>query len=59
MFLKTLAIILPNMEAKEMGILKEMEKIMLLSRKRERNIHVNIVQKKAMMKTTIGNYMHK
>jgi hypothetical protein len=37
----------------------EMEEIMLHSRKREKNSHVNIVQKMAMMKTIIGNLILK
>jgi hypothetical protein len=35
---------------------REMEKRMLLIRKREKNLHANIVQKMAMMKTIVGNF---
>jgi hypothetical protein len=47
------------METKERGNSKEMERRMLQSRKREKNSHVNIVQKMAMMKTTVGNFILK
>ena len=46
-------------ETKERGNSKENEKIMLQSRKREKNSHVSIVQKNVMMKTTIGNFILK
>jgi hypothetical protein len=36
-----------------------MEKRMLLLRKREKNSHVNIVQRMAMMKTIVGNFILK
>jgi len=57
MFLKRLARKLPNLETNERGSLKEKEKRMILSRKRERNLPLNIVQCKAMMKMIIGNYI--
>ena len=47
------------METRERGSLKEMERKMLQSRKRERNSHVNIVQRMAMMKTIVGNFILK
>ena len=59
MFLKRLANNLLNLETKERGSLKEQEKIMLQSRNRERNLHVNILQKKALMKNIVGNYIQK
>jgi hypothetical protein len=36
-----------------------MERIMLHSRNREKNSHVNIVQNMAMMKTIAGNFILK
>jgi hypothetical protein len=36
-----------------------MEERILQSRKRERNSHVNIVQRMAMMKTIVGNFILK
>jgi hypothetical protein len=47
------------METKERGSSRAMEKIMLLLRKREKNLHENIVQKMAMMKTIVGNFILK
>jgi hypothetical protein len=47
------------METRERGSLKEMERKMLQSRKRERKSHVNIVQRMAMMKTNVGNFILK
>jgi hypothetical protein len=47
------------METKERGNSKEMERRMLQSRKREKNSHVNTVQKMAMMKTIVGNVILK
>jgi hypothetical protein len=47
------------METKESGSSKEMEKRMLLLRKRDKNSHANIVQKMAMMKTIVGNFILK
>jgi hypothetical protein len=47
------------METRERGSLKEMERKMLQSRKRERNSHVNIVQRMAMMKIIAGNFILK
>lgn len=38
------------------GKFKGKDKKILQSRKRKKNSHVNIVQKKAMMKTTVGNF---
>jgi hypothetical protein len=35
---------------------REMEEIMLQSRKREKKLHVNIFQKMAMMNTIVGNF---
>lgn len=46
-----------NLETKERGSVKAKEKIILLSRKRERNLPKNIVQNMAMIKTTVGNYI--
>jgi hypothetical protein len=51
--------ILSVMETKERGSSREMEKRMLLLRKREKNLHANIVQKMAMMKTIVGNFILK
>jgi hypothetical protein len=48
-----------RVETKERGNSKEKGRRMLQSRKREKNSHVNIVQKKAMMKTTVGNFILK
>jgi hypothetical protein len=50
---------LSDIETKERGILREMEKRMLLLRKMEKNLHANIVQKMAMMKTIVGNFILK
>jgi hypothetical protein len=47
------------METKERGSSREMEKRILLLRKREKNLHANIVQKMAMMKTIVGNFILK
>jgi len=49
---------LSAMETKERGSSREMTKIMLL-RKREKNSHANIVQKMAMIKTIVGNFILK
>jgi hypothetical protein len=46
-------------ETRERGNSKEMEERMLRSRKRERNSHVNIVQRMVMMNTIIGNFILK
>jgi hypothetical protein len=48
-----------SMETKERRSLRAMEKRMLLLRKREKNSHANIVQKMAMMKTIVGNFILK
>jgi hypothetical protein len=45
------------METRERGNSKEMEGRMLQSRKREKNSHVNTVQKMAMMKIIVGNFI--
>jgi hypothetical protein len=47
------------METRERGILKEMERKMIQSRKRGKNSLVNIVQRMAMMKTIVGNFILK
>jgi hypothetical protein len=47
------------METKERGNSNEMERRVLQSRKREKNSHVNIVQKMAIMKTIVGNFIPK
>jgi len=47
------------METREKGSFKEMERKMLQSRKRERNSHVNVVQRMARMKTIVGNFILK
>jgi hypothetical protein len=47
------------METKERRSSKAMAKGMLLLRKREKNSHINIVQKMAMMKTIVGNFILK
>jgi hypothetical protein len=47
------------METKERGSSREMAKRMLLLIKREKNLHANIVQKMAMMKTIVGNFILK
>jgi hypothetical protein len=44
---------------KEIGNSKEMERRMLHSKKKEKNSHVNTVQKMAMMKTIVGNFILK
>jgi hypothetical protein len=44
---------------KERGSSRAMAKIMLLLKKREKNSHANIVQKMAMMKTIVGNFILK
>jgi hypothetical protein len=59
MNLKRAAISLFITETRERGSLKEMERKMLQSRKRERKSHVNIVQRMAMMKTIVGNFILK
>jgi len=46
-----------NMETKERRILKAKKKRMLRSRKREKNSHQNIIQKKVVMNTIVGNYI--
>jgi hypothetical protein len=46
-------------ETRERGSSREMEKRMLLLRKREKNLHANIVQRMAMMKTIVGNFILK
>src|ERR1700722_1646903 len=50
---------LSAMETKERGSSREMAKRMLLLRKREKNSHASIVQKMAMMKTIVGNFILK
>jgi hypothetical protein len=47
------------MEIKERGSSRAMAKRMLLLRKRDKNLHANIVQKMAMMKTIVGNFILK
>jgi hypothetical protein len=47
------------METNERGSSKAMAKRMLLLRKREKNSHANIVQKMAMIKTIVGNFILK
>jgi hypothetical protein len=51
--------ILSAMETNERGSSREMAKRMLLLRKRDKNSHANIVQKMAMMKTIVGNFILK
>jgi hypothetical protein len=51
--------ILLAMETKEKGSSRAMAKRILLLRKREKNSHANIVQKMAMMKTIVGNFILK
>jgi hypothetical protein len=46
-------------ETRERQNSKEMEEMMLQSRKRERNSHVNIDQRMIMMKTIVGNFIVK
>jgi hypothetical protein len=46
-------------ETKERGNSKEMERRMLQSRKRDKKSHVNNVQKMAMMKIIVGNFILK
>jgi hypothetical protein len=50
---------LSSMETKERGSSRAMEKRMLLLRKREKNSHADIVQKMAMMKTIVENFILK
>jgi hypothetical protein len=47
------------METKERRSSSEMEEIMFQSRKREINSLINIIQKMAMMKTIVGNFILK
>jgi hypothetical protein len=47
------------METEERGISRAMAKLILLLRKREKNSHANIVQKMAMTKTIVGNFILK
>jgi hypothetical protein len=47
------------METKERRSSRAMAEIMLLLRKREKNSHVNIVQKMAMMKTIVVSFILK
>jgi hypothetical protein len=46
-------------ETKERRSSREMEKRMLLLKKKEKNPHENIVQKMSMMKTIVGNFILK
>jgi hypothetical protein len=46
-------------ETRERGNSKEMEEIMLQSRKRERKSHENTIQRMAMMNTIVGNFILK
>ena len=57
MFLRKLVRIHLSLETKERGSSKERIKRMLQSRRRDKNSHVNIVQNKSMMKTTVGNFI--
>jgi hypothetical protein len=50
---------LSTMETKERRSSRAMEKRMMLLRKREKKSHENIVQKMAMMKTIVGNFILK
>jgi len=59
MFLKRATKIHLRVETKETGNSKEKGRIMHQSRKREKNSHVNIVQNKATMKTTIEKFILK
>jgi hypothetical protein len=47
------------METKERGSSRAMAKRMLLLRKRENNLHANIVPKMAMMETIVRNFILK
>jgi hypothetical protein len=46
-------------ETRERGNSKEMEEIMVQSKKRDKKSHVNTVQRMAMMKTIVGNFILK
>lgn len=59
MFLKRAVKIHLRVETKERGNSKKKEKTMLQSKRREKKSHVNIVQNKVMMKTTVGNFILK
>ena len=50
---------LSAMEINERRSSRAMEKRMMLLRKREKKSHANIVQKMAMMKTIVGNFILK